>query len=122
MNNTNTAQPIVVSLLTIGVGVAWLLNKMAIVPGVNWVWIAALAATGMVILALSGLNKLTVVTGPFLIVAAAMSYMRQTGQMNLDHEVPILVIVLGVLMLFAAATKIPSPAWMQPPMPVPQKR
>jgi hypothetical protein len=47
------------------------------------------------------------VTGPFLIIASVFYVMRQTGKINIDLEVPILVIVLGVLMLISQLSKLP---------------
>lgn len=105
-------QSIAVSLVIIALGVAWLLNTMNVIPGVNWVWTGGLGLAGLLIIALGGFNKLTIVTGPFLIVASVFSVLRQTGTMVIDHEVPALVISLGVLMLIAQLAPIPHPEWM----------
>lgn len=113
-------QSIAMSLLTIALGTAWLLNTMDVIPGVNWVWTLGLGLAGLLILALGGINRLTVVTGPFLIIASIFSVLRQTERLNVNHEVPALVIVLGVLMLISQVVPLPAPAWMQPPKP-PQK-
>jgi hypothetical protein len=111
-NMQGRIQSIAVSLVVIALGVAWLLNTMNIIPGVNWVWTGGLGLAGLLILALGGLNRLTVVTGPFLIVASVLSVLRQTGVMSIDHEVPAMVIVLGVLMLIAQISPLPNPGWM----------
>ena len=100
---------IAVSLMVIAIGVAWLLNTMNIIPGVNWVWTVGLAAAGMLMLALGGFNKLTVVVGPFLIVASVSSLLRQQGRLPADREVPLLVIALGGLMLLSAMSSLPRP-------------
>ena len=109
-------QSIAISLLTIAIGVAWLLNTMGILPGVNWLWTGALGVTGILVLALGGINKLTIVTGPFLIIASIFSILRQTGRVDVNHEVPMLVIVLGFLMLLSQLLRVPAPGWMQQPM------
>jgi len=49
------------------------------------------------------------VTGPFLIIASVFSVMRQSERININLEVPILVIVLGVLMLISQLSKLPLP-------------
>lgn len=100
---------IAVSLLVIAVGVAWLLNTMQIIPGVNWVWTIGLAASGLLILALGGFNKLTIVVGPFLVIASVSSLMRQQGRLPAEREVPLLVIALGALMLLSAMSSLPRP-------------
>jgi hypothetical protein len=103
-----TLHAIAVSLLVIAIGIAWLLNTMHILPGVNWVWTIGLAAGGVFVLALGGLNKLSVVVGPFLIIASVFSLLRQRGAINVDHEVPSLVIALGALMLLSAIAPLPQ--------------
>ena len=42
-----------------------------------------------------------------------MSVLRQTGNLSLEIEVPILVISIGVLMLVAQFPAIPKPKWME---------
>jgi hypothetical protein len=100
---------LVVPILTIIVGVTWLLNVLEILPGVDWLWTVGLAAAGILSVAIGGLNKVTVVTGPFLVVASVCSLLRQTNRLAMDREIPILVIVLGVLMLISQLSRLPIP-------------
>jgi hypothetical protein len=100
-------QAVGVSLLVIAVGAAWLLNTMNVIPGVNWVWTVGLAASGVLLLMLGGINKLTVVVGPFLMVASVLSLLRQRGTIHMDQEVPYLVIALGVLLLLSSLSNLP---------------
>jgi hypothetical protein len=102
-------KPVAASLAVIVLGVAWLLNTMHVITGVNWVWTLGLAMAGLLVLALNGLNRLTIVTGPFLLIASVFSVMRQAGRMSLDREIPSLVIALGVLMLLAQLLALPNP-------------
>jgi len=99
----------VVPILVIVVGVGWLLNVKGVIPKVDWIWTCGLAAVGFLTLAVGGLDKLTVVVGPFLIVSSIFSVLRQTGNMSIQTEVPILTIVLGVLLLFVNLVNLPSP-------------
>lgn len=101
------SQSVAISLMVIAVGGAWLLNTMNVIPGVNWVWTAGLAASGILLMMLTGLNKLSVVIGPFLIVASILSLLRQRDILPIDREVPYLVITLGVLMLFSTMSSLP---------------
>ena len=100
-------QSIAVSLMVIVVGAAWLLNTLDIIPGVNWIWTAGLAAAGALMLMLGGMNRLTVVVGPFLMIASVFSLLRQRGTIDTDQEVPYLVISLGVLLLMSAMSNLP---------------
>ncbi len=106
---------IVVPLLIITVGVGWLLTVLHVLPGVNWVWVLALGVTGLLVLVLGGLNKVSVVVGPFLILATFFSLLRQTGRLNMDVEVPLLVISAGILMLVSRLAPLPPPRWMSEP-------
>jgi len=86
-----------------------LLNTLNIIVGVGWAWSIGLATVGILSVAVGGFNKVSILTGPFLIIASVFSVMRQTGRINIDLEVPILVIVLGVLMLISQLSKLQLP-------------
>ena len=98
----------IVPILIVVIGIGWLLNVQGVIPNVDWVWTCGLAAAGALMLSVGGINKLTVVIGPFLIVAAVLSVFRQTGKLSIDMEVPILTILLGVLLIIVNALKLPS--------------
>jgi hypothetical protein len=105
---------LVVPILTVVVGVTWLLNVMEVMPGVDWIWTVGLAAAGILTIAVGGLNKVTIVTGPLLVVASVCSLLRQTNRLQLNREIPILVIVLGVLMIVSHLSRLPTPATLRP--------
>lgn len=105
---------LVVPILTIIVGITWLLNVLHIMPEVDWIWTVGLAAAGIVSIALGGLNKVTIVAGPFLIIASVCSLLRQTHRLPVDREVPILVIILGVLMAISTVSRLPVPDALKP--------
>ncbi len=99
-------------ILLIAVGAGWLLTTLGVSPGIDWVWTLGLAAVGLLTFAVSGLDKVTVVIGPFFILTSCLSILRQTGRLHVDVEVPILVIVAGVLLLVARTPAIPIPKWI----------
>lgn len=103
-----------VSTLVIALGVAWLLNVYHVLPGVNWVWTGGLGVAGVLVLAISGINQLSVLVGPFLIAGSLLSILRQTGRLQLDLEVPILVICFGVLLFLTYVLRLPLPAYLKP--------
>jgi hypothetical protein len=102
-------------LLLIAVGTGWLLTTLGVAPGIDWVWTLALAVVGLLAFVIGGFDKVTVVLGPFFIVASCLSVLRQTGRIAIDVEVPILVIIAGVLLLIARHPAVPIPKWIQEP-------
>jgi hypothetical protein len=93
-------------------GVAWLLNNVGVMPAVEWVWTLGLAVAGIMIVALLGLDKVTSVIGPFLVIGSFFSILRQAGTIPIHYEVPILVILLGVLLLVAVLSPLKSASWL----------
>jgi hypothetical protein len=103
---------LVIPIMIITVGVGWLLTTLGIAPEINWLWTLALAVIGVVTFAAAGWNKVTFVIGTFFLVASGLSVLRQTERLSIDHEVPILVIVVGVLLLIARSPMLPVPEWL----------
>ena len=97
-------------LITVGAG--WLLTTLGFAPGIDWVWTLGLAAVGLLVFVVSDFDKVTVVIGPFFILASFLSIFRQTGRLQINVEVPILVIIAGVLLLIARIPAIPIPRWI----------
>ena len=99
-----------VFLITVGAG--WLLTTLGVVPGIDWVWTLGLAAVGLLTFVVSGFDKVSVVIGPFFVIASFLSILRQSDRLHLDIEVPILVIIAGILLLIARSPSIPVPRWV----------
>ncbi len=109
---TKRKSAVVVPAIMVAVGIGWLLTNHDVIPGVNWIWVLGLAVAGILTLAMGGLDKVTVVVGPFLIACTFLSILRQTGRISADTEVPTLLIVAGVLMLAAHLLPLPAPTWL----------
>ncbi|MFM7095987.1 hypothetical protein EBX93_01185 [bacterium] len=99
-------------ILLISVGVGWLLTTLGVVPGVDWVWTLGLASVGFLTFAVGGFDKITMVVGPFSILASGLSILRQTNRLQVDLEVPILIIIMGILLWIARLPGIPIPKWI----------
>lgn len=99
-------------ILVIVVGVGWLLTTIGVAPGINWIWTLGLAVVGLLALGVGGVDKATIVVGPFFIIASCLSVLRQSDRLKADLEVPILVIVAGILLLIARTPAIPVPKWI----------
>lgn len=92
----------------IAIGLGWLLTVRQVIPGVNWMWILLLATAGILILVVRRLTRTSLLIGPFLILCAVSSYLRQRGSLPADIEVPSLIIALGVLLLLARFAPLPE--------------
>jgi len=99
---------VVIPVLLIAVGVGWMMNSMGILPGVEWAWSIGLAAAGLLWMACGGINKGTIVIGPFLLVASICSVARQRGALEVKVEMPCLVIALGALLLISTLSGLPT--------------
>lgn len=102
---------LILPLLLIVLGTGWLLTTLGIAPALDWVWILSLALTGVLFFVIGGFDKLTIVAGPFFLIASLLSVLRQTERLTLNTEVPVLIIVSGVLLLVARSSRIPMPKW-----------
>ena len=101
--------PIVIVIL----GTAWLLDTLGVVPGFRWVRTVGLATAGVLTIVLGGVNKLTLVMGPFLITASLCSALKQLGRLDPSMEWPILLIIMGCLLILVQVLKITTPAIMK---------
>ncbi len=100
------AAPIIVVML----GVSWLLDTWNVAAGVNWVLTVGLATAGVCVLVVGGIDKLTVVMGPFLIAVSVCRFLSQIGSLAERVEKPIYVIILGCLLLLVQVPRIPTPS------------
>jgi hypothetical protein len=104
--------PLILALLIITVGIGWLLSSLGIAPHIDWIWTLALGIVGLLVFVVSGgIDKLSIVIGPFFLISSVLSILRQTGRLTVNIEVPLLVIVTGVLLLVAQWKRIPMPRW-----------
>ena len=119
MNSTGSTPsakgPLVLSLLIIPAGVGWLPSARGIGAEINWIWTLGLGVVGILTFVISGgLDKWSIIVGPFFLASSVLSILRQTGKLPFDTEVPVLVIFVGVLLLIAQTSLIPPPQWFQP--------
>ncbi|HVJ69812.1 MAG TPA: hypothetical protein VM510_17675 [Caulifigura sp.] len=107
--------PAALAVLIITVGVGWLLTVRNVMPGINWIWTLSLFIVGLLTFIITkGIDRVSVIVGPFFVIASLLSTLRQTGRLAFDTEVPLLVIVSGVLLLIAQSRWIRTPEWLLP--------
>ena len=109
---SNSKLGLALPFLIIAVGVGWLLTTLGLAPPINWIWTLGLAVVGFTIFAVNGIDKASVVIGTLYLIASLFSVLRQTGRLQLETEVPILVIATGVLLLVVRSPLIPVPSWI----------
>src|SRR5438874_10498863 len=100
---------IMVAVLVIALGTAWLLNTLNVISGVDWLWTGGLGVAGILVFAGKGITKFSFVIGSFLLIASACSILRQTGNLRPNIEIPALFIVFGVLILVSILLPLPGP-------------
>ena len=106
---------IALAMLIITLGIGWLLTTQGVGPGINWVWTLGLGIVGVMVFVVSGgVDKLSIVIGPFFLIASILSILRQTSRIQLDVEMPVLVIAVGALLLLAQWPGIVAPRWRVP--------
>jgi hypothetical protein len=111
----NDKRTLLIPWLLITIGAGWLLSTLGIIPGIDWIWTLGLAAVGVLAFAVFGVNKITVVVGPFFVLASGLSVLRQTGRLHFDIELPLLVMLGGALLLIARRPTISAPPWALEP-------
>lgn len=100
-----------ISLLIIGLGIAWLLNKLQIFGGqIDWIWVTGLGLSGILLLSLAKLDRFNFVVGLSLIICSILALLRQTGVLKVDIEAPILFISVGLLLLLSHLLRLPTAA------------
>jgi len=109
----NSKGMLVISILTVVIGAGLLLNAMGLLPPIDWLWTLGLCIAGILTLTFGGINKLTVVAGPFLIFASLTSILRQTDLLPLKYEIPLLIIALGCLLFLVEVLHLPIPRCLQ---------
>lgn len=90
------------------VGLIWLLDSLNWMPAVQWVWIGGLAIAGIAILVLDKITKSSIVAGPLLLLASALSYARYYHNLGWRFIIPTMLLGAGVLMLIARLPTIPE--------------
>ena len=103
---------IVAPVLITALGVGQLLSNQGVIPGVAWPWILSLAVVGVLLVVIDGVNKLSFVVAPTLVTASLMSFLRQTAQISLETEIPVLLIIVGVTWTASRLLPWPLPPWI----------
>jgi hypothetical protein len=100
----------IIPIFIIAFGVLWLLDVKGITPPLGVVWTGGLAAIGVAIFAGRGFNKESFPWGAFFLACAVCSVLRQADKLEFKIELPLLIIILGVLLAVNQTALIPDKA------------
>ena len=103
---------LILGTLLVAVGGGWLLSSLGFIPSVDWAWSLGLAVIGVLAVILCGFDKVSFVVAGFFILASFLSVVRQIGIVNVEVEVPILVLAAGLLLIAARSRAVPLPRWI----------
>jgi hypothetical protein len=106
----------IIPALVAGLGVLWMLDVLGMTPPLGMVWIVGLAGIGIGIFASRGFNKETFPWGGFFFACAACSLLRQLDVLEFKVELPLLLIILGVLLAINQTGIIPAKPGVPPPL------
>jgi hypothetical protein len=95
-----------VTLIVVGLG--WLLWEFRLFPDVDWIISLGFVAGGVLVLVLDGVNKNSVVVGPFLVAVGIAWFMHDRYVTSWRLIVPVMLVVLGALMLLARSDHVPD--------------
>lgn len=107
----------IIPALVVGLGILWMLDVLGVMPPLGIVWIVGLAGIGIGIFASRGFNKESFPWGGFFFACAACSLLRQLGILEFKVELPLLLIILGVLLGINQTAIIPAKPTSPPAIP-----
>ena len=85
-----------------------MLDVLGVTPPLGMVWIAGMTGIGIAIFASRGFNKESFPWGGFFFAAAVCSLLRQLDVLEFKIELPLLLIILGVLLGINQTSVIPA--------------
>jgi hypothetical protein len=93
-----------VTLIIVGLG--WLLWEFRLFPDVDWIISLGFVVGGIAVLAIDGINRNSVVIGPFLVALGVAWFLHDRYGMIWRLIIPALLVVLGLLMLIARSVRV----------------
>ncbi|MEK7416079.1 MAG: hypothetical protein AAB263_22470 [Planctomycetota bacterium] len=88
-------------------GICFLLAEMKMFDVGRMLWTVGLLCAGVTLLVYFGVNRTTFIFGSLLIIGSGMSVLRYNGIVSMEKELPIFVIILGMLMAINRTGLIP---------------
>lgn len=96
-----------VTLIVVGIG--WLLWELRLFPDLDWIISIGFVVAGIAVIAIDGVNKNSIVLGPFLVAAGIAWFVHDRYDWGYWRViVPAMLVLLGILMLVARDPRIPE--------------
>ena len=95
-----------VTLVVVGLG--WLLWEFRLFPDVDWIIGLGFIVGGIAVMVLDGVNKNSIVIGPFLIAIGIAWLAHDRYGIHWRFIIPVMLVLLGGLMLAARSAKVPE--------------
>ena len=95
-----------VTLIVVGIG--WLLWEFRPFPDIDWIIGIGFIVAGIAVMAIDGINKNSVVIGPFLIAIGVAWLVHDRYGIYWRFIIPGMLVLLGALMLIARSAKVPE--------------
>ena len=95
-----------VTLIVVGLG--WLLWEFRLFPDIDWIIGLGFIVGGIAVLGLDGINKNSVVIGPFLIAVGVAWLVHDRYGTHWRLIIPVMLVLLGGLMLIARSGRVPE--------------
>ena len=95
-----------VTLIVVGLG--WLLWEFRLFPDIDWIIGLGFIVAGIAVLAIDGINKNSVVVGPFLVAIGVGWLVHDRYGIYWRLIIPAMLVLLGALMLIARSAKVPE--------------
>jgi hypothetical protein len=113
---TSAMSRFVVPALVVLLGILWMLDVLGYFPRLGLMWVVGLAGVGIGIFASRGFNKDSFPWGAFFFACAGCSVLRQLDILDFKVELPLLVVILGVLLGINQTDIIPAKSTGAPPV------
>lgn len=95
-------------LVLIVIGSLWFLKATQLMPATSSIIAIGLVVLGVVVLLTDGINKQSIVAGPFLVYVGAAVYLYYQYIFNWSHIFSVGMVCLGLLLLLSRSHAIPD--------------
>jgi hypothetical protein len=97
-----------IPLFLIVMGSLWFIKSIDLMPETSSIIAIGLAVLGLVVLITDGINKQSIVAGPFLMYLGAAVYLYYEEWFRISHILSVGMVVLGSLLLLSRSGMVPD--------------
>lgn len=97
----------IIPLIIVAAGAGWLASELTQIPSIEIVWTVGLLVGGLAAFMANGFSTASFVPGAFLLICSASSVLRWRGLLEWRYELPVLIMVFGVLLAVNKSGLIP---------------